>query len=469
MTDKVKDEIQMNQAEQRAESTSITDVTDSNLDLDGATVLRTSEANADDKAIRRTRTIATIVLIILILIILAACLMMWALLRPGGLDLGRQHAGITWIRSIYGHGTTYGGMINPSSVTFSSDGESLWITDSERFRLVQYDINGRLMRIVNADWRENEMIFPSYIAISPQGWIYVAEQTYDRVQIFDENLVHQRTIDIQIPMSLAANDDMLLIGSRRGFAAFTYDGEPIGMHDAASEDEINRFDYVHGLALDEDNNSFVLDSFGNRLVKYDSGGVPIYEVFLGHPGNEGIRGGMGVDETELVENFPANLQLPQGIALDGNGRLYIIDMFDFSVGVFHADTGEFIKKVGAHGTEDGRFFYASDIDYNPTMDMFVSAEANLGRVQLFAIDGSAGDPLSQLRRQLDDFLRACCIPLLIILIIIAAYLISRYIARKRREKELEAALIDPDAAPGEGAVNVTEGDVSITGSIEKQT
>jgi len=458
MMEKSRDMSQTNEAVSPEEKVSSPDVASkTSLDLENATVLRATSSNTDDKAIRRTRTVATIILIILILLILAACTMMFSLLRPGGIGVGTQHAGITWVRSIYGHGTTLDGMINPSSVTFAADGNSLWVTDSSRHRVVQYDINGRLLRIVNADRQENELIFPTRITVSPQGWFYIAEATYNRVQIFDENFEHQTTIPIENPTAVAANNDMLLIGSRRGFAAFTYDGGPIGMHDAASEDEINRFDYVHSLAIDDNNNMFVLDSFGNRFVKYDSDGVPQYEVLLGHPGNEGIRGGMDADAAELAADFPANLQLPQGLTLDGNGRLYIIDMFDFSVAVFNVDDGSFIKKVGTQGLQDGSFHNPNCIEYNPQMDMFASAEATLGRVQLFVIDGSGGDPFSQLRRQLNDLLRACCIPLIIILIIIAAYLISRYLSKKRREKELTAALVEPGDT-SEGAADAVDTD-----------
>jgi len=458
MTEKSKGMSQTNETVSLEEKVSSPNATsEASLDVESATALRATSSSVDDKALRRTRTIATIILIILILLILAACVMMFSLLRPGGLGTGRQHAGITWVRSIYGHGTTLDGMINPSSVTFSADGNSFWVTDSARHRVVQYDINGRLLRIVNADWLENELIFPTRIAISPQGWFYIAEATYNRVQIFNEDFEHQTTIHVENPTAVAANNEIFLVGSRRGFAAFTYNGEPIGMHDAASEDEINHFDYVHSLAIDDDNNMFVLDSFGNRFVKYDSGGVPQYEVLLGHPGNEGIRGGMDADTTELEIEFPANLQLPQGLTLDGNGRLYIIDMFDFSVAVFDVSDGSFIKKVGAQGLQDGSFHNPNCIEYNPQMDMFASAEATLGRVQLFVIDGSGGDPFSQLRRQLNDLLRACCIPLIIILIIIAAYLVSRYLSKRRREKELTAALVEPGDT-SEGAAAAVDAD-----------
>jgi len=426
-----------------------------------AAKLRASATNVDDKAIRRTRTIATIILILLVLIILSACIMLYALVSPTGLDIGgRQTAGITWIRSIYGHGSDHDGFINPTSVYFHPDGNSLWITDSARFRLVQYDTNGNLLRIINADWRENEMIFPSAIAISPQGWHYVAEQTYNRVQIFDQDWNHIETVRVESPVSVAANDEMLVVGSRRGFAAYTYRGVFLGMHHSDEEDEETWFDYVHGLHVDNNNNIFVVDSFNNRLIKFDENGASIYIQSLGHPGNEGIQGGRYVTDEEVEANFPAHMQLPKGIAMDAAGRLNIIDMFDFSVAIFNAETGEFIRKVGEHGLTDGRFHNPNAIAYNPQMDMFATAEASLGRVQLFAIEGSSADDLSQLRRQLNDFLNACCIPLIIILIILAAYVISRYLARKRREKEMTATLTGSAGSDSEGAVDAAKVDSS---------
>ena len=425
--------------------------------MNTATTLRAAATNTDDKAIRRTRTVATIILIILILIILAACIMLYTMLRPGGLQLGgRQHAGITWIRSIYGHGLDADGLINPSSVIFDPSGDSIWITDSGRFRLVQYDLNGRLMRIINADWNVNEMIVPTRIAISPKGWHYVAEQTYNRVHIFDENWNHIDMIWIEEPVSVSANDERFAVGSRRGFAVFDYRGNPIGMHASDGEDPDTWFDYVHGLYMDRNNNTFVLDAFNNRLIKFDPMGASIYERQLGFPGNAGIQGGRYVDPEDAAEHFPAHMQLPMGMTMDAAGRINIIDMLDYSVAILDADTGEFLRKVGQQGIQDGRFHNPNDIAYNPSMDMFATAEATLGRVQLFAIEGSSDDTIAQARRQLNDFLSACCIPLIIILIILAAYLVSRFLARRRREKEMTAALAGSADSNSEGVVDAAE-------------
>jgi len=459
MTDTTKDELANN-----AGASSLQEVPDSTSasgsgpgvgsEVAAGPALRATTENVDDKAIKRTRTVATVVLIILILLILLACALMFALLRPGGLGLPDQRAGIMWIRSIYGHGTAQQDLINPTSVVFDPDGNSLWVSDNTRFRLVQYDLNGRVQQIIYVRDLGGEAIVASYLAIAPNGWFYIAGQTYNHVNIFDDNFQHQGEVGIESPTVLAANNDMLVVGSRSGFAVFDSTGEFIGMHGNDPEDDFNQFDYVGGLAIDDNNNIFVVDTYNNRLVKYDNEGIPIYETLLGHPGNQGIDGARHLSVQEIAELYPATMQVPQGITLDGNGRAYIIDMFDFSIAVFEADTGEFIKKVGEQGTHDGSFQNPNDIAYHPGRDMFASAEAHFGRVQLFGIDGSSTDPFAALNRQFGDILRACLPPLLIILLILAAYLISRALAKKRREKEMTAALEEGSALDAAAAAGV---------------
>jgi len=404
--------------------------------IDSVASVRITDTQADDKAVRRMRAIGTVVFIILILLIFLGCGGLYALMKPGGLNLGgTNQGGITWIRSIYGHGDTFDELINPTSVHFSPDGDSIWITDSSRFRLVEYSVAGKLKRIIEADRESNGIIFPSRIAISPNGMIYVAQQTYDQVLIFSPDWTLQRTLYVEYPTALAASNNMLLVGSRTGFAAFTADGDLIGMK-GVSADEVDTFDFVSSLALDSNDNAYVLDTYRNRYLKYDNEGDLMYEVLLGHPGNEGIGGSRDMASSELDEKYSANLQVPQGLCLDGAGHVFIIDMFDFSVAAFDAETGDFIDKFGVHGERDGSFYYPNDIHYNPQLDMFASAEATLGRVQLFSMDSSSGNLGASLRRQLGDFLSACCIPLLIILLILVVYYVTKLLAKRRQDGEI---------------------------------
>ncbi|MCL2680187.1 MAG: hypothetical protein FWF11_01720, partial [Coriobacteriia bacterium] len=244
MTDITKDDV-VNEA--TVDSGEESSALDASAAVSAATpALRATTSPEDEKAIKRTRTIATIVLIILIMLILAACAMMFALLRPGGLGVGNQRAGITWIRSIYGHGTAQEDLINPTSVAFDPAGNSVWVSDNARFRLVEYDLSGRLRRIFNIRDLTGEATIVSRVAFAPNGWFVVAEQTYDRVQIFDNNFELQTTLGVEHPTAVAANNDYVAVGSRRGFAVFTITGEGVGKHGADAEDEFNRFDYVSG-------------------------------------------------------------------------------------------------------------------------------------------------------------------------------------------------------------------------------
>jgi hypothetical protein len=227
---------------------------------------------------------------------------------------------------------------------------------------------------------------------------------------------------------------MLLVGSQKGFAAFTADGEIIGVKGLSGE-AVDALDYVSAITLGTDDNAYVIDSYNNRFLKYNRDGDLIYEVKTGAPGNKGVISARSMTREELVALYPGAMQLPKGIALDGAGRVLIIDMFDFTIAAFDAETGEYIEKYGQEGIADGQFMYPNDIAYDSRQNIFASAEANVGRVQLFGIDGSSANPLSGLRRQWGDLLSACCYPLLILLLILAIYLITKALAKRHRDTE----------------------------------
>jgi len=224
---------------------------------------------------------------------------------------------------------------------------------------------------------------------------------------------------------------MLVVGSKGGFAAFKLDGSLIGQVGQAGHGK-NDFDVVGGLALDNQDNVYVTDTYNNRLSKYDHSGNLAWIKETGFPGNQGISGGANLTQKELEKKYPANMQVPMGVTLDANNRVIVIDMFDYSVSAFSTKNGNFLGKWGEYGTNDGFFSNPSGIAYNRQQDVFLENEAALGRVQIFRMSGSSAFGLSGLLGRFIDFLNACWIPLLIILLLIALYVISRILLRRRR-------------------------------------
>jgi len=392
---------------------------------------------------KRGRRILTALIIILIIILLITTFLLTQLLRPAGIASQEELGGVTWVRSIYGYGPDISQMNEPASVAAAPGGEGLWVSDQIRQRLIKYDPSGRLLEIFTGDPDDEAILaFPAKITVAPDGWIYVAEPTYDRVRAYDENGQVQYTIEVPSPMSVAANDEMFVIGAMAGFAAYTRDGELMGIVGTRGKGE-DQFDAVNGVVLDEDNNAYIVDTFNNRISKYDEEGFLVWMVDTGPPGNQ--AGANQMSEEQIAENadqYPALMQVPMGATLDAAGRLLVIDLLDFSIAAFDTEDGSFIAKWGEHGDEDGKFMYAGDISYDPAHDWFVVSDSGNRRAQIIRLPDSGGGALSDARRLLSGPLRACGLPLLLLILMLIAWVVIR---NRRKKNELAAA----DAGTGD--------------------
>ena len=76
---------------------------------------------------------------------------------------------------------------------------------------------------------------------------------------------------------------------------------------------------------------------------------------------------------------------PCGIAVDGDGRVYVSDEHLHRISVFTA-SGDFVSKWGTHGADDGELDGPSGIAFDPDDNLLVS-DARNHRVQRFTKDG----------------------------------------------------------------------------------
>ncbi len=397
---------------------------------------------------KRGRRILTALIVILIIILLITTFLLTQLIRPAGIPSQEDLGGVTWVRSIYGYGPDISQMTEPASVAVDPDEGALWVSDQIRFRLVKYDGSGRFLQEFSGDSGDGDTFnFPSSITVAPDGWLYVAESTYDTVRVYDENLTLQQTIAIPAPLSVAANNEMAVIGAEAGFAAYSRDGELIGVIGTRGRDE-DQFDKVNGVALDEDSNAYIVDSFNNRISKYDAEGFRVWMVETGPPGNQAMGEPVTAEQLEeYAEQYPAFMQVPMGATLDGAGRLVVIDLLDFSIAAFDTEDGSFLGKWGEYGREDGKFAYPADIDYDAEYDWFVVADSGNSRAQIIRLPDSGESPLAAARRLLSGPLRACCFPLVVLLIILVLWVIMRHRNRNRETASIEAQDVESGAGP----------------------
>jgi sugar lactone lactonase YvrE len=389
---------------------------------------------------RRGRVTLSILLVILILLLLLTCAGLLAVFKPKG--SGSTNEGITWLRSIYALGTPIAGQIQtirPSSVAINPDGQTFWVADARHERVIKYDFNGVYKDMIVAQGEGKPLIYPTDVGVGPDGTVYVTEETYNHTIAYDRQKRYKTEVLIETPTAVAANGDMFVVGGRGGFAAYTLEGTLLGAVGKIGKGE-DYFDTVSGIAFDNKNNIYVVDTYNNRLSKYDSVGNRLWIVETGYPANRSPAGAQSLTQEQIRERWPSAMQLPAGITVDGAERLIVVDNLDFSIAAFDSQDGTFIAKWGAYGYDDGFLYYPNDIAYDKKTDTFVLTEPMRGRAQIIRLPGSGGTWLTDARRLLGDLMKACCWPLLVLLLILLIWALSKWISRRAREKqELEQA------------------------------
>lgn len=384
----------------------------------------------EKKASARTRKILAVIFVILVLLLCGVGAYVVNQASPGNLIPSGRKGEMRWIRSIYGFGSDYGQLTIPTTTKIDPANGTFWITDPSFKRLVNYRLDGTLVGIIGKRADEpGAFRQPTDLAVDNDGLIYVIESTYGVVRVFDKKGVEQGSFEVPQPLSIEVSDNLIVVGANDGFVIMDKNANIINVVGTNGKGD-DQFDKVNGIAIDEQDNIYISDTFNNRLSKYDKEGNRIWIVETGYPGNQQMTG-----EKEFETDAPAQLQLPMGLTLDGNGNLVVIDMHDFSIAQFNPEDGSFIAKYGSPGREDGKFMYPSDLDYDPRTDSFVIADTGANRAQVVQIPNSGGSVLTDLRAALAGPLAMCCIPIILLIIVL---IIAYFMSRNRRRKEAEA-------------------------------
>ena len=121
------------------------------------------------------------------------------------------------------------------------------------------------------------------------------------------------------------------------------------------------------------------------------------------------------------------------MTIDGAGRLVIADPFGFDLTVLDAKDGELIAKYGAPGTVDGQFVYPSSVAYDPSSRLVRRRRHSERSRADHPTPDSGGSTLAGAGRRSAGPLRACIIPLLLILLAIVAGIVYRMVKRRKKQ------------------------------------
>jgi len=383
---------------------------------------------------QRGRKVMVVLLVFLFLLLCSASYLLLRFVQPAG-DIARVEdaQGIEWVRSIYGWGTGSDQQLQqPAAVAFADDGSVLVPQVVGNSQVLRFGSDGNYRESFFGSEGEGRVLFPTGIAVGPDDHIYVIQSTQENLlKLSPDGTETLLKVDIQQPTAVAVSEDRIVVGAKAGFAILDSEGSPIKVVGTEGFDE-DQFDTVSGIAIDGDGDIYVVDTYNNRISKYDAEGTRQWLVKTGNPANQAANEGAGSIKVET--DAPAALQTPGAAVIDGAGRLVVVDTLDFSLTVFDTEDGAVIAKYGTYGTEEGTFLYPAGLAYDAERDWFAVGDLGNNRVQIVRLPGSSENVvLPAARRALTGSLRALFLPL-ILLIVGAAYWVYAKLRTKRHDR-----------------------------------
>lgn len=376
----------------------------------------------------RSRAIAGAVLVLLILLLFGLGVVLFNVVRPAGVPKrGAISAGMTWVRSIYGFGSRPDQqLLEPLGVAVDSQGR-IYVTEPQRSRVVVFTRDGGFAGVITLmKSHDVSMIRPVGIDVDAAGNLYVADKDLHRVIVFGPDRQFVRNIDDDVTGVKVIDDRLYAIG-RDHVSIYTLKGELLNRFGKAGRGP-GQFDGAYALALGQDKNLYVADSFNKRVDVFTPKGDYIRSI--GRPA--GSLAASGSSATSSTDASAPVFDLPTGLVVDGNGRFVALDAFQFQLIVFDGK-GKAISTYGDQGGGDGQFIYPSGLAYDQNSDVFVVSDTRNNRVQIVRLEGSGSARLDRLLPAA-FFQPICYGPLLLLLL---AVVLTAVLARRRRNAVVE--------------------------------
>lgn len=271
--------------------------------------------------------------------------------------------------------STYG-LQKPLGVAVSSDGERIYVTQGggDQATLLIDRAGNHVATLAPA----SDVVARStqlYVAVNPKtGDVYATDRSAGAVFVYAADGTYKSTfspgagITVWQPLAIAFDADGTLYVSDAGGdyqKVHVYAPDGSWLRDLGSA---GLFAFANGIGIDKAGNVYVSDSNNGRLIVFDKTGAELGRI---------QRGAADGD-----------LGLPRGVAVDGEGRVYVVDSTGQSVKLFRVlqegeTTPAFQVRFGREGTVDGAFEYPNGIAVDGRGRVYVT-DWNNDRLQVWS-------------------------------------------------------------------------------------
>jgi DNA-binding beta-propeller fold protein YncE len=319
----------------------------------------------------RKRKVLVLLLLLLLLMFLLG-LAIWYLLFRQPIPLPTIPGEVV----MPGYSTSLYGAQRPMDVAVTASGDRIYVGETEGDNTARVlDAQGNQLALMQPPVSTGTSHAPVYLAINPlSGEVYVSDRPTGSVYVYDAQGTYLRTFepladdgswqplglwfdptgDLYV-VDVGSTPNVVRVFDPSGEQLRTY-GESAGMS------------FPNDVATDSAGYVYVTDSNNGRLLVFAPDGTQVGQV--------GRGAGAG------------NLGLPRGVAVDGTGRVYVADATGQSVSVFKTfqegdARPEFLGSFGAQGVANGTFSYPNGIAVDGRGRLYIADSAN-DRVQLWS-------------------------------------------------------------------------------------
>ncbi|MBN2821874.1 MAG: NHL repeat-containing protein [Coriobacteriia bacterium] len=333
--------------------------------------MRREPTSKDHKTDRNARRALAAIIVLLIILLCGLLYVLSSITtEPGHEPTLAGVSGVEVVFQAFGGGAL-GEMELPYDVAY--DGRNtIYVTVPDEGKVLAFDKSGRAGRVFVEDHEDGErtleeyrVLAPAGIDVGPDGLVYIADRTKMAVVVFNSDGELVRHIPVMAPKGVTVAGDRVYVLSDVGTLFVTdLEGNPLGQWGTyGREDE--QLSGAFAVAVDDEGVIYLSDLDNNRVIALSSDLEVLWRY--GEPASISDQG-----KSRLLSS-------PAGIAVGGDGNVYVVDGLVSQIQVLDRSGDTFAPPLGEHGVNDDQFFFPKGIEWMED-DLFVLADTFHARV-----------------------------------------------------------------------------------------